>query len=51
MKTIFVSIASYLDSELEQTVRDLLQKAKEPDKIHLSVNSQNRPDQHLNSRI
>ena len=46
MKTIFVSIASYLDSELEQTVRDLLQKAKEPDKIHLSVNSQNRPDQH-----
>lgn len=46
MKTIFVSIAAYLETELEQTVDDLLKKASNPSAIHLSVNSQNRVDGH-----
>lgn len=46
MSTIFVSIASYLDSELEQTVTDLLSKAKHPETLHLSVNSQDREESH-----
>jgi hypothetical protein len=46
MSTIFISIASYLDSELEQTVTDLLSKATHPERLHLSVNSQDRPDSH-----
>lgn len=46
MSTIFVSIASYLDSELEQTVTDLLSKATHPESIYLSINSQDRQDSH-----
>ena len=45
-KNIFVSIASYLDMELQQTVEDLLAKALRPNLIHLSVNSQDRQSKH-----
>lgn len=48
MSTIFVSIASYLDIELEQTVTDLLSKAKQPENLHLSINSQDREGSHPN---
>jgi hypothetical protein len=44
--TIFVSIASYLDLELEQTVLDILRKAKNPKRLFLSIYSQNRDGMH-----
>ena len=37
MKKIFISIASYRDSQLEYTVEDILQKAKYPDRLVFGI--------------
>jgi len=39
--TIFVSIAAYCDRLLEQTVRDMLAKASNPDKLRFGIVEQN----------
>lgn len=44
--TIFISIASYLDFELEQTVKSLLQKSDNPKNIFLSIYSQDKYGKH-----
>jgi len=35
--TIFVNIAAYRDEETYATIRDLFDKAKHPDNLHISV--------------
>ena len=44
MRTIFVSIASYMDSELESTVNDMLLKARHPSLIVIGMCIQDTPD-------
>ena len=39
--TIFISVASYCDRLLEQTVRDALAKASRPDKLRFGIVEQN----------
>lgn len=46
IKKIYVSIASFLDKELEDTVEDILSKAKYPKRVFLSILSQERDHGH-----
>lgn len=50
-KILFVSIASYRDTELEPTVERLLSNAKEPQNIHLHVISQDLDNAHPDLEI
>lgn len=43
--TIFVQIASYRDSECQHTVRDLFEKAANPDRIHVGICWQYDPEE------
>lgn len=43
---IFISIASYLDKELKQTVTSILQNAENPQNIFLSIYSQEKNGEH-----
>jgi hypothetical protein len=36
-KTIFIQIASYRDPELRPTLKDLFDKADEPDTLHVCI--------------
>jgi hypothetical protein len=45
--TIFISIASYCDRLLEQTVRDALAKATRPDKLRFGIVEQNFMEKRL----
>lgn len=47
MKTIFVSIASYKDTELVNTVNCLLNNAKYPDRLVIGICQQDAPDQFI----
>ena len=42
-RTIFVSIAAYRDAELEHTVRDLFERAKHPENLHIAICWQYNP--------
>ena len=42
MKTIFVSIASYRDSECPITIRSLFESAKNPERIYIGICQQNK---------
>lgn len=48
MSSIFISIASYRDPELIPTIKDLLDKAHKPDRLHIGIvyqgTSKERPD-------
>ena len=44
MDKIFVSIASYRDSELPKTVADLISNAEHPELLRIVVYEQNGPD-------
>jgi hypothetical protein len=48
MSTIFISVASYRDSELEPTLRDLIDKAEKPERLHIGIvyqgTDRERPD-------
>lgn len=48
MSNIFISVASYRDPELESTLRDLIEKAEKPDRLHIGVvyqgTDRERPD-------
>jgi len=44
MKTIFVQIASYRDTECQWTVKDLFAKAKHPERVHVGICWQYDPD-------
>ena len=45
MSKIFVQIASYRDPELKNTIRDLLNKAKHKENIHIGICWQNNKDE------
>src|SRR5579871_6564801 len=44
MKTIFVQIPSYRDTECQWTVKDLFEKAKKPERINVGICWQYDPD-------
>lgn len=46
VKRIYVSIASFIDKELADTVDDILAKAKHPRRIYLSILSQEQDQNH-----
>ena len=46
--TIFISIASYCDKLLEQTVRDALAKATTPSNLFFGIVEQNFVEQRFN---
>jgi hypothetical protein len=48
MSNIFISVASYRDPELEPTLRDMIEKAEKPDRLHIGIvyqgTDRERPD-------
>lgn len=49
--TIFVSVASYRDDECSTTIKDLFEKASDPDRIYVGAVEQNKPGEEKESCI
>jgi len=49
MSTIFVQIAAYRDPQLNATLKDMLEKAKNPDGLSVAIAWQHSPDDHWDS--